>query len=162
MSMIRCMKKRKDSVVNAGGGLCSGGYVSDPCRSSLRKRWRGGSVGNSTRCAPPDQHSRTACRSSLNNDGSPLQLCITSSSRGCSSRLIGDPGAFASTISERIERSRDAVLGLSAASRSATFDSLTNRILRMIVPENCTQIAEPDAGIMWLATGMHEAALPPT
>ena len=105
---------------------------------------------------PPDQHSRTACRSSLNNDGSPLQLCITSSSRGCSSRLIGDPGAFASTISERIERSRDAVLGLSAASRSATFDSLTNRILRMIVPENCTQIAEPDAGIMWLATGMHE------
>jgi hypothetical protein len=26
----------------------------------------------------------------------------------------------------------------------------------MIVPENCAQVAEPDAGIMWLATGMHE------
>jgi hypothetical protein len=105
---------------------------------------------------PPDQHSRVACRSSLNNDGSPLQLCMTSSSRGCSGRLIGDPGAFVSTINQRIERSRHAVRSLGAASGCASFDSLTNRLLRMIVPENCVQVAEPDAGIMWLATGMYE------
>ena len=105
---------------------------------------------------PPDQHSRVVCRSSLNNDGSPLQLCMTSSSRGCKARLIGDPGSFVSTISQRIERSRDAVLRLGGASGCASFDFLTNCLLRMIVPENCAQVAEPNTGIMWLATAMHE------
>jgi hypothetical protein len=105
---------------------------------------------------PPGQHSKVACKSSLNNDGSPLQLCMTSSSRGCSGRLIGDPGAFVSTFSQRIERSRDAVRRLGAASGCASFDSLANRLLRMILPENCAQAAKPDAGVMWLATGMRE------
>jgi hypothetical protein len=105
---------------------------------------------------PPDQHSRVVCKSSLNNDGSPLQLCMTSLSRGCSARLIGDPGCFVPTIGERIERSRDAVLRLGAASGYASFDVVANHVLRMIVPENSAQVAESSAGIMWLASAMRE------
>ncbi len=157
MTMHQVHGQRKDSV------LCAGGNPMNPADiyqvlADLHTAGVGEAeaLGAVLLALPPDQHSRVACRSSLNNDGSPLQLCMTSSSRGCSGRLIGDPGAFVSTISQRIERSRDAVRRLGAASGCGSFESLTNRLLRMIVPENCAQVAEPDAGIMWLATGMHE------
>lgn len=101
---------------------------------------------------PPEQHSSAACRSSLNNDGSPLQLCITSSRHGCSARLIGDPGCFMSTIRQRIERSREALLRLSTLSGSPSFDSLSNRLLRMIVPKYHLRMAGRDTGIIWLAS----------
>ena len=43
--------------------------------------------------------------SCLNNDGSPLQLCITTSGKGASLRVIGDPGSFHTTTESRYHSS---------------------------------------------------------
>jgi hypothetical protein len=94
----------------------------------------------------------TPCSSTLNNDGSPLQLCVSVSSRTSSVRFIADPAYSATTHSQRLERSQGAIARLCSAT-SAPIAEVSNQILRGILPDTESQSART-SGILWTASSV--------
>ena len=87
-------------------------------------------------------------RSTLNNDATPLQVCLTCHADGRVVRLIGDPGSTAPSVSARLAEGRRAIAALiGPGSDSDLFTSLLDAAL----PQNLGARAEAAHGILWLA-----------
>src|SRR6516164_4124615 len=79
---------------------------------------------------PPRFHS------TLNNDGSPLQLCIGSSERKGTLRLIGDPGCFVDSARERLQLGRECFARLLVAADAGGVRSVCDRLLSGLLPDD--------------------------
>ncbi len=89
-------------------------------------------------------------RSTLNNDGTPLQVCVTAHARGRTVRLVGDPGAHSSSSAERVATARAALADLCASSKDDALERACARLLASVLP--CSLEQRPDAvrGVLWL------------
>ena len=101
--------------------------------------------------AVPPRPVRAAPRSTLNNDGSPLQVCMTAAADAASIRLLADPGAQAGSAPERVALGRAALDRLLADPEHATVRGRCAELLEAVTPAPLE--AEPGAqsGVLWLA-----------
>jgi hypothetical protein len=96
--------------------------------------------------------------STLNNDGSPLQLCVSASQSERTVRLLGDPTAqmseraYADEVG-RLERAREALRYLFQSCGSLPLLSIGERILHTVLPTDSAEMARM-AGPLWLAAGL--------
>jgi hypothetical protein len=90
-------------------------------------------------------------RSTLNNDGTPLQICVTADRHGRAVRLIGDPGATAPSIDQSLTAGRTA---LEALFGPTPVGALCSRILALLLPHPLEDYPEAANGILWLATSV--------
>lgn len=88
--------------------------------------------------------------SRLNNDGSPLQLCITTTQQGQSLKILGDPR---SDINNTKIRHRHALLALYALMKVSAHTSLRRAIkitLESNLPRDMNDNKVLEAGTLWL------------
>lgn len=93
--------------------------------------------------------------STLNNDGSPLQVSISLSGRGAppAVRLIADPAAEAEDGDKRWQRAGGALSAV-LASHAPDLESLCRSVIKYALPvERAARAALPSAGI-WLAANL--------
>ena len=93
-----------------------------------------------------------AGRSTLNNDGIPLQWCISLGGSTRASRLIADPAASIALADERLARGRAALAAL-LHSRAPSLAALCEQTLAATVPPPA-ELATLASGSMWLASGI--------
>jgi hypothetical protein len=96
--------------------------------------------------------------STLNNDGFPLQLCVSTSRSARTVRLLGDPTAQMNErayadAAGRFERARQALRDLFQSCDSLPMLSIGERILRTVLPTDAAEMARM-AGPLWLAAGL--------
>jgi hypothetical protein len=89
-------------------------------------------------------------RSTLNNDGTPLQVCIVAGRDGTAVRLIGDPGAQATSTPARLSLMHGALVALLAPNRVA----LTEQVLAGILPPAAETRIDPGQGVLWLGASL--------
>jgi hypothetical protein len=89
-------------------------------------------------------------RSRLNNDGTPLQICVVAGPDGTTVRLIGDPGAQAGSAPERLALMRQALVALLDANGVA----LTAQILAGILPPTAETRIDARQGVLWLGASL--------
>jgi hypothetical protein len=106
--------------------------------------------------ALPPKRSQLAFRSTLNNDGSPLQVCLTSSSRSRSVRLLGDPGSYITNPTERLDIGRDALTRLGEATGCDSIAPVSEWLLRGLLPDAYHGQAETSSGAMWIAAVVNQ------
>jgi hypothetical protein len=94
-------------------------------------------------------------RSSLNNDGSPLQVCISLPTRIArpAVRLIADPAANSEDWQTKWNRSRE-VMSAVIESHAPQLNSLCNSVLEHILPTEPTIRAALTSGLAWLAVDL--------
>jgi hypothetical protein len=92
-------------------------------------------------------------RSSLNNDGTPMQLCIGVGDDGRSCRLIADPGWTADAPEERYALGRAALAGLIEA-KGRALGALCERTLAVTLPVDAAGRAALSTGCLWLAANL--------
>lgn len=92
--------------------------------------------------------------STLNNDGTPLQICVTARPHNCAVRLLGDPGANASSPSERIKIALNALDALLGSERYTYIGEACNRILSTVLPQSLEYHTDTARGILWLAASL--------
>ncbi len=96
-------------------------------------------------------------QSKLNNDGSPLQLCISCSNEGVRYRLLADPHSHLKIRKERLARARETVfahVGVAAA-LSRTLDTIIEHAL----PQSIDQEPAYEAGALWLGSELGSNAM---
>jgi len=93
-------------------------------------------------------------RSALNNDGSPLQLCITSKADRYGVRLIGDPAYDVISQQQRLMRGKQALKTLLQSSSLVSLRALFAQLLRETLPQTPEVIDQLEVGGMWLATAL--------
>lgn len=91
-------------------------------------------------------------RSSLNNDGTPLELCISVGAGRRTCRLIGDPASTVDDAGERLVRGRAALSELLAA-RGPSLHALCERSLATTLPAGA-DLAGLRSGALWLAADL--------
>jgi hypothetical protein len=98
-------------------------------------------------------------RSTLNNDGSPLQVCVTASARGVSVRLLADPGSHADSPSERVALARAALGAVLSRAEHADLREPCLEVLETVTPAPLE--AEPAAagGVLWLGAPVRGTGL---
>lgn len=89
--------------------------------------------------------------SCLNNDGVPLQLCLSSSIGGTSLRLIGDPGAHLADLELRYQIMQASLHRCIDLSQSASLSELAMQTLRQFIPESVNERSHYHQGFAWLA-----------
>lgn len=104
---------------------------------------------------PPPGDASGLLRSTLNNDGTPLQICLTASQDGVTVKLIGDPGATAISVPQRL------------AAGQAAIDTLFGRtkphhagadLLAATLPPSLTDYPQAKDGIVWLGRAIGDPA----
>lgn len=102
---------------------------------------------------PEDDHPES-WKSTLNDDGSPLEMCITISEDKCRYRLIVDPEPGLTNPGDRLaagQKALAAVLPISGAEELApTFAETINFWVR-----GQSELAELTRGVMWVAAGLN-------
>lgn len=91
--------------------------------------------------------------SGLNNDGSPLQLCITASRGGAVARLLADPAASEPDEARRFRRARAALRRVAGHTGDGTGVSLSERIegaFEHALPERALGHGWLTRGSMWI------------
>lgn len=88
--------------------------------------------------------------SRLNNDGTPLQLCLSSGRRGTVLKIIGDPGTHLAGLEARYRRSREAVRTCLAAAGAGGLDALAERTLDQVLPASAEARAAYRHGFVWI------------
>jgi hypothetical protein len=91
--------------------------------------------------------------STLNNNGLPLQVCVSCGPSRRSVRLIGDPAAHINNPSDRMATAREVAHSLAVERTSPAFVSLADRLLEVALPSDPQAIAELQNGCLWLAGG---------
>src|SRR5271157_2137398 len=100
--------------------------------------------------ATPDQGS---WNSTLNNDGSPVQVCVTLAHFLSAVRLIADPAAGIVDIKDRYERAGK-VLREIARSHGQEMQSLCDSLVESMLPADAAKRATvPGAGV-WIAADL--------
>jgi hypothetical protein len=108
---------------------------------------------------PPCAGRATQARSTLNNDGSPLQVCMTAAADGTSIRLLGDPGARAGSAQQRVAIARTALERLLDEPEHTAVRARCVELLETVTPAPLE--AEPDVenGVLWLGAPLGGAGL---
>jgi len=92
--------------------------------------------------------------SGLNYDGSPLQLCLSSSPERVSCRLLVDPACDQSDPLARYQNSLVAVSrALSANESTTSLSAVFERTLALNLPNQGEPFSYPD-GVLWVAVGL--------
>ena len=88
--------------------------------------------------------------SCLNNDGTPLQLCLTSSSNGVVLRLIADPGAYYSDSEQRYNSSIRTLLKTIHDSGSSELKETAETSIKLLLPQNVNDRSIYKQGFVWI------------
>jgi hypothetical protein len=97
--------------------------------------------------------------SCLNNDGSPLQLCITTSGKGASLRVIGDPGSFHTTIESRYQSSIKTLRHAINSSGSSDLKEIAEKTIEMLLPKHKDERNIYKQGFVWIGTSPQQAGI---
>jgi hypothetical protein len=89
-------------------------------------------------------------RSTLNNDGAPLQLCVSASTLASSTRFIADPAYSATTHSQQRVCGHNAIARLCSAT-SAPISETCDQVLQILLPHERDE-STPTSGILWTAS----------
>ena len=92
--------------------------------------------------------------STLNNDGTPLQVCVTARPGDYAVRLLGDPGANAPSAGQRVTIAHSALAALLGPERHAYLGEACDRMLSTILPQPLECRKETPRGILWLAASL--------
>jgi hypothetical protein len=99
-------------------------------------------------------------RSHLNNDGSPLQVCLSSSRRdGIRCRLLGDPNSEVADSVIRLHKARAVLERAARASVAADLWPALERTVSLNLPPARAREALPPAGALWLGRSLREPGL---
>ena len=139
-----------------------GHLLSLASKAGSSRRWPGESVekwGWALLQGTPTLGVTRGGRSELNNDGSPLQVCLSSSERGSSVRLIIDPAWYLGVPAERLEVSRNILVD---ALREAGAGELISLFLDMLevalppasAPDYQSVLTRFTRGFFWLGVGV--------
>ena len=109
--------------------------------------------------APPPGGAIPRTRSTLNNDGSPLQVCLTAATGGAGVRLLADPGSHATSPPERVAIARETLARLLAQPGHESLRDRCEALLDAVTPGPLE--AEPAAlnGVLWLGAPIRGAGL---
>jgi hypothetical protein len=88
--------------------------------------------------------------SRLNNDGNPLQLCLSSGARGTVLKVIGDPGAQLPELESRYRSTRAAVRTCLKDAGAGTLLALAERTLDCLLPDSAQARAPYRHGFAWI------------
>lgn len=97
-----------------------------------------------------DSEDFNTAASCLNNDGVPLQLCLTSSNKGISMRIIADPGAYHSDPEQRYSSSIDTLLYFIDESQSSELKEIATKTIDMLLPDNMDERKIYKQGFVWI------------
>ena len=89
--------------------------------------------------------------SHLNNDGSPLQLCITCTHTGEKIRLLGDPASHITPIHARHNRALHVLQKLNQLTTDHALTSVITSTLTLNLPSAISTYTELHRGTLWLA-----------
>ena len=89
--------------------------------------------------------------SCLNNDGVPLQLCLTSGRNGVALRAIGDPGAFYSSTEERYHSSIRTLLRAIESNHAPELTALAKETIALLTPQTAHERNTYRHGFVWIA-----------
>lgn len=93
-------------------------------------------------------------QSGLNDDGSPLQVCLTSTAQGVHSRLLGDPAYVFGDPYVRYRASRSTLDTVLALTDSMPIQPLCDRTLDFYVPKHAAEFSRFESGVLWLGAGI--------
>lgn len=139
-----------EAVIQAaarGGSSCSG---------ELRGL-AGVLVGLKTEDDAPDGLS--GCRSRLNNDGTPLQLCLSADAGKCRVRLIGDPAAWREDAASRYRATERTLVTLLSERDSAALEPVCRDLLHTAVPRDGAALSAFKNGVAWLGAAPEGAGV---
>jgi hypothetical protein len=88
--------------------------------------------------------------SRLNNDGNPLQLCLSSGARGTVLKIIGDPGAQLPELESRYRSTRAAVRTCLKDAGAGSLLALAERTLDCVLPDSAQARAAYRHGFAWI------------
>lgn len=101
--------------------------------------------------------------STLNNDGAPLQVCVSIGAGGTATRLLADPAGAEPDSSQRFDRALAAlarsVSGAPSLSSSATSLGLVSSALRTALPGEAFRTGALSRGAMWIGVGADRRGL---
>lgn len=89
--------------------------------------------------------------SCLNNDGAPLQLCLTSGRNGVALRAIGDPGAACSSTEEGYRSSIQTLLRVIESNDAGELTPLAMETIAFLIPRTCHERSAYRQGFVWIA-----------
>lgn len=93
--------------------------------------------------------------SALNNDGAPLELCLSAGKQGVSRRLIGDPH-LGLPMAQRIPASLAAARHLLRLTGSTTLAPAFDLLVAHTIPQAPEEQAALPAGALWLACSVDD------
>jgi hypothetical protein len=94
-------------------------------------------------------------RSFLNNDGSPLQICVSVVSQSSVVRLIGDPGADSEDPVKRLHIGREAVSRMLQQSGAEMMRPLCETTIHTVLPTSDEDISALRHGSLWIGVGLN-------
>lgn len=100
----------------------------------------------------PDREAPRA--STLNDDGSPLELCVTSGPEGCRYRMIGDPEPEELDCRKRLHSFRDSLRELLPLCGAASLEPWVDAAVGWWLPEDDEGLARVVKRIRWVAAGV--------
>ncbi len=103
---------------------------------------------------PPDGQGIRGGRSGLNDDGSPLQFCLTATQDYLHCRFLSDPAFVLANPKERFEVSRQALAKILELTASEQLEYLCDRTLNCYLPEDIAGFSRFTSGVFWLGAGI--------
>lgn len=104
----------------------------------------------------PDFMAGASC---LNNDSSPLQLCLTSSPSEISFRVIGDPGSFYPCSEQRYQSSIKTLLYFIDRNKSHELKTVAEQTIQTLVPQHVEERRIYKQGFVWIATNPNQSGI---
>jgi hypothetical protein len=104
-----------------------------------------------------DQKIQPIYNSRLNNDGSPLQFCISASQHGQSLRILGDPRSDITNTKIRHRYALLALYNLMKASADASLKRAVETTLECNLPDDTKGYLALKAGTLWLGAPISDA-----
>lgn len=111
-------------------------------------------LGRVLLASPTDEKEPRGGRSGLNNNGSPLQFCMSASSEGIGYRMLADPACELADPLSRYKASCQAIESVLELTGSSAIDELFQQTLQLNLPAEEDQFVEYPDGVMWLAANL--------
>jgi hypothetical protein len=106
-----------------------------------------------------DDREELRFQSALNNDGSPLQVCVSFSTDGVAVRLVADPAAFVLDPVERFQKARATLRRFLTLTNVSANSAVFELVLRMTLPTDEVMLRGMTSGTLWLAVSLGVPAL---
>lgn len=111
-------------------------------------------LGQALLAAPVNGKEVRGGRSGLNNNGSPLQFCMSASADGIGYRLLADPASELADPLARYRASYSAIESVLDLTGSSSIDSLFQQTLQLNLPSEEDKFVDYPDGVMWLAANL--------